>query len=155
VPDVGRKPADTPGERRSDLRILRLKRKWIVLGILVIGASVGVGVAVATVTSTTLADTTAVRLRIDRSVFTPSADQAEFSSGWHTHPGPVIIQVQEGYLKITQGTCHPNVVGPGETYIETAELPVLATANQAARWTATLIVPAGLPLRTNASDPCS
>jgi hypothetical protein len=137
------------------LRTLWLKKKWIVLGILVIGASVGVGVAVATVTSTTLADTTAVRLRIDRSVFMPSADQPAFSSGWHTHPGPVIIQVQEGHLKITQGTCHPNVVGPGETYIETAELPVLATANQAAKWTATLIVPAGLPLRTNASDPCS
>jgi quercetin dioxygenase-like cupin family protein len=137
------------------LRVLHSKKKWIVLGILVIAAAVGVGVAVATVTSTILADTTAVRLRIDRSVFVPSADQPEFSSGWHTHPGPVIIQVQEGSLKITQGTCHPNVVGPGETYIETAELPVLATANKAAKWTATLIVPAGVPLRTNASDPCS
>lgn len=137
------------------MRILRSKKKWIVLGILVIAAAVGVGVAVATVTSTTLTDTTAVRLRIDRSAFTPSADQARFSSGWHTHPGPVIIQVQEGYLKITQGTCHPNVVGPGETYIETPELPVLATANRAAKWTATLIVPAGAALRTPASDPCS
>jgi quercetin dioxygenase-like cupin family protein len=128
------------------LRVLHSKKKWIVLGILVIAAAVGVGVAVATVTSTILADTTAVRLRIDRSVFVPSPDQPEFSSGWHTHPGPVIIQVQEGSLKITQGTCHPNVVGPGETYIETAELPVLATANKAAKWTATLIVPAGVPL---------
>ena len=74
--------------------------------------------------------------------------------GWHTHPGPVIIQVQQGKLKITQGPCHPNVVGPGETYIETPELPVLATANQAASWTATLIVPAGAPLRTNVSAAC-
>jgi quercetin dioxygenase-like cupin family protein len=137
------------------LHILRSKKKWIVLGILVIAAAVGVGVAVATVTSTTLADTTNVRLRIDRSEFVPSADQPEFSSGWHTHPGPVIIQVQEGYLKITQGTCHPNVVGPGETYVETPELPVLATAKKSVKWTATLIVPAGVPLRTNASDPCS
>jgi hypothetical protein len=66
----------------------------------------------------------------------------------------VIIQVQQGYLKITQATCHPNVVGPGETYIETPELPVLATANHEARWTATLVVPAGVPLRTPADDPC-
>ncbi len=137
------------------MRISRSKKKWIVLAILLIAATVGVGVAVATVTSSNVVDTTSVRLRIDRSVFVPSADQPSFSSGWHTHPGPVIIQVQEGYLKITQGTCHPNVVGPGETYIETAELPVLATANKEAKWTATLIVPAGAPLRTNASDPCS
>ncbi len=137
------------------MRVLRLQKRWIVLAILLIAAAAGVGVAVATVTSTTLEDTSAVRLRIDRSEFTPSADQAEFSSGWHIHPGPVIIQVQEGYLKLTQGTCHPNVVGPGETYIETAHLPVLATANKAAKWTATLIVPVGAALRTPASDPCS
>lgn len=137
------------------MRVLRLKKKWIVLAILVIAGAVGVGVAVATLTSTTLTDTTAVRLRIDRSEFVPSADQPAFSSGWHTHPGPVIIQVQEGYLKITQGTCHPNVVGPGETYVETPALPVLATAHKAAKWTATLIVPAGAPLRAPASDPCS
>jgi hypothetical protein len=130
------------------------KKKWIVLAIVVIAAAVGVGVAVATVTTSNLADTTSVRLRIDRSEFVPSADQPVFSSGWHTHPGPVIIQVQQGKLKITQGPCHPNVVGPGETYIETPELPVLATANQAVNWTATLIVPAGAPLRTNVSAAC-
>jgi hypothetical protein len=42
-----------------------------------------------------------------------------------------------------------------QKYIETAELPVVATANQAAKWTATLIIPADKPLRTNvASGPC-
>ena len=129
-------------------------KKWIVFAILLLGMAVGVGVAVATVFSTNLVDTTSVRLRIDRSHFVPSADQPTFSSGWHTHPGPVIIQVQDGYLKITQATCHPNVIGPGETYIETPEVPVIATANQEVSWTVTLIVPAGVPLRTNANDPC-
>ncbi len=134
-------------------------RKWIALAVLTLSGAVGVGVALATVTSAIIADTgagpaTSVRLRIDRTQFVPSADQPTFSSGWHTHPGPVIIQVQEGYLKITQATCHPNVIGPGETYFETAELPVLATANQAAKWTATLIVPADKPLRTNVVGPC-
>ena len=137
------------------MRLSRSTKRWIVVAILVLAGAVGVGVAVATVTSTNLADTTAVRLRIDRSQFVPSEDQPEFNSGWHTHPGPVIIQVQEGYLKITQATCHPNVVGPGETYVETAQLPVLATANKAVTWTATLIVPAGAPLRTPAGDPCA
>jgi quercetin dioxygenase-like cupin family protein len=129
-------------------------KKWIVSAILLIAATVGVGIAVAAVVSTTLVDTTSVRLRIDRTEFVPSANQRRFSSGWHTHPGPVIIQVQEGRLKITQATCHPNVVGPGETYIETPALPVLATTNKAAKWTATLVVPAGAPLRTDVSDPC-
>ena len=136
------------------MRLSMPEKKWIVFAILVIGAVIGVGVAVATVTSSNLVDTNSVRLRSDRSHFVPSADQPRFSSGWHTHPGPVIIQVQEGFLKITQGTCHPTVVGPGETYVETPELPVNATANQAVSWTATLIVPVGAPLRTNTTDPC-
>jgi hypothetical protein len=68
----------------------------------------------------------------------------------------VIVQVQEGYLKFTEeGTCNTNVVGPGETYIETPQRPLLATANKAASWTTTLIVPVGAPLSTPASDPCS
>jgi quercetin dioxygenase-like cupin family protein len=131
----------------------------MVLGILVIAAAVGVSVALATVTSTILRDTNDVRLRIDRSAFVPSADQPEFSSGWHTHPGPVIIQVQEGTLEFTQGPsggpCETTKVRAGETFVETAELPVLAEAKQAVKWTATFIVPVGVDLRTNVSDPCS
>jgi quercetin dioxygenase-like cupin family protein len=137
------------------LRVLRSNKKWIVLGILVLGLAVGVGVAIATVTATPLVDTVAVRLRIVRSEFTPSADQPEFTSGWHTHPGPVIVQVQEGYLKITQAKCNPNVIGPGETYLETPELPVLATANKAVKWTTSMILPTGAPLATPLpSGPC-
>ena len=83
----------------------------------------------------------------------PSANQPEFSSGWHTHPGPVIVQVQEGYFKITQATCHPNVIGPGETYVETPELPVLATANKAVKWTTSMILPASAPLATPVTNP--
>jgi hypothetical protein len=132
----------------------RASKRWIVLAVVALAAAVGVGVAIATVTSTTLTDTTSVRLRIDRTEFVPSAGQRRFSSGWHVHPGPVIVQVQQGFLKITQGTCHPNVVGPGETYVETPQLPVIATANKAAKWTTTLIVPAGAPLRTDVSSPC-
>jgi hypothetical protein len=133
-------------------------KKWIAFVILVIAAGVGVGVAVATVTSSTLRDTSDVRLRIDRSAFVPSADQPSFSSGWHTHPGPVIIQVQEGSLTFTQGPeggpCVTTKVRAGETFIETPELPVLAEARKAVKWTATFIVPVGVPLRVDVGDPC-
>ncbi len=67
------------------------------------------------------------------------------------------VQVQDGYLKITQGTCHPNVVGPGETYIETPGVPVIAEANKATTWTITELFPnsaPGAPDRVSTTSPC-
>jgi hypothetical protein len=144
------------------LHVLRSKNKWIVLGVLAVAASLGVGVAVATVTSTVLTDThpaggsaNEIRLRIVRSEFVPSADQPTFSSGWHTHPGPVIFQVQEGRFRITQGPpCRTTTLGPGETYIETPEFPVLATTKRAGKWTTSFFLSANKPLSSPANDPC-
>ena len=133
---------------------MRAKKRWPVLALLGVTALATAAVAVATVTSQILTDTSSVRLRIDRTHFVPSADQPTFSSGWHTHPGPVLIHVEEGRLKFTQGPCNPSVVGPGETYVEAAHVPIVATANQEASWTATFIVPAGVPLRTDSPAAC-
>ena len=138
-------------------------RKWMVLGVIGLAAAVVVGAAIATATSTVLTDThpaggpaNEVRLRVVRSEFAPSADQPTFSSGWHKHPGPVIFQVQEGRFKITQGPpCHTTIVRPGETYIETPELPVLARATRAAKWTTSFILAANKPLLSAENDPCS
>ncbi len=133
------------------MRMLR-SHKWIVLIVFVVGAAAGAGIAAAVTTTTVLADTNVVRERIVQ-----NATDGDFSSGWHIHPGPVIIQVEEGYLKLTQSTCHPNVIGPGETYIEAPGVPVLAEANQAAKFTATLLLPnsaPGTPDRVAATNPC-
>jgi hypothetical protein len=136
-------------------------KKWMILGL--IGAAVVVvGAAVATVASTVLTDThpaggpaNEVRLRVVRSEFVPSDAQPMFSSGWHRHPGPVIFQVQEGRFKITQGPpCHTTNLGPGETYIETPELPVLAEATRAAKWTTSIVLAASKPLSSAENDPC-
>jgi quercetin dioxygenase-like cupin family protein len=137
--------------------VVRSNKKWIALAVLVLLGAVGVGVAVATVTATVLADTHDVRLRIVRSEFVPSADQPTFSSGWHTHPGPVIVQVQEGRFKITDSNCKTTVLRPGETYIETPEAPLVVTADRAVKWTTTFILPDSppKPLATPVSDPCS
>lgn len=106
-------------------------------------------------TSNTLTDTNAVRLKIAHMEFVPSADQPEFSSGWHTHPGPVIVQVQEGEFKVFQGGCTPNIVRAGETYIEVPEVPALVTAKRAVEWTTTLIRDDTKLDRTNLpSSPC-
>jgi hypothetical protein len=143
-------PTDLRG-RGGDVRIARGKR-WIVLGAFVIGGAVGAGIAAAVTTTTTVADTNVVRERIA----TLTTD-GNFNSGWHIHPGPVIVQVQEGYLKITQATCHPNVIGPGETYIETPGVAVVAEADKAVTWTITEFLPnsaPGSPDRVSATSPC-
>ena len=135
------------------MRLLRRKRWVVVVAALVIGGVIGAGVARALTTTTVVADTNTVRERIA----TISTD-GNFNSGWHIHPGPVIVQVQAGYLKITQGTCHPNVIGPGETYIETPGVPVIAEADHAVSWTITEIFPnsaPGAPDRTATTSPCS
>src|SRR5438132_11762561 len=124
----------------------------MVLATFVIGAAIGAGIASAVETDPVIADTNVVRERIATTV-----TDGNFSSGWHIHPGPVIVQVQEGYLKITQGTCHPNVIGPGETYIEAPGVPVVAEANHAVSWTITEIFPnsaPGDPDRTATTSPC-
>jgi hypothetical protein len=141
--------------------VLRSKL-WLCLAVLAVVASVGAGVALARVTSTVLSDThpaggsaNEVRLRVVRNQFVPSADQPTFSSGWHTHPGPVIFQVQEGRVKITQGPpCRTRTLRTNQTYIEIPEHPVLATAKRAAKWTTSYIVPANKPLMTPVADPC-
>jgi hypothetical protein len=133
------------------MRLLR-KKRWIVPVALLVGAVIGAGVARALTTTTVVADSNTVRERIA----TISTD-GNFDSGWHIHPGPVIVQVQSGDLKITQATCHPNVVGPGETYIETPGVPVDATADKATSWTITELIPnsaPGAPDRVSATSPC-
>lgn len=144
-----------PRREERVLHILRLKRRWVVLAVLVLALAIGAGIAVATVTSTVLSDTETARLRIVRSEFVPSADQPRFTSGWHTHPGPVIVQVQEGFLKITQATCSPTIVYAGETYVETPDLPIVATAKAPVKWTTSMILPPGAPVATPAENPCA
>lgn len=134
------------------MRVLQM-RLWTFLGILMLVAILGAGVAIAVTTSTTLFDTNNVRLKVVR-----TETSGDFSSGWHTHPGPVIVQVQEGFLRFTyQGSCNPTIVGPGETFVEVPELPLLAEARGPAEWTTSFILansaPGG-PDRTNVAPAC-
>ena len=133
------------------MRIFRTK-EWAVLIAFVVGGAIGASIAIAATTTTVVADTNTVRERIAQ-----ISTDGGFNSGWHIHPGPVVVQVQEGYLKITQNTCNPTVVGPGETYIETPGQPVIAEANHAASWTITEILPnshPGDPDRVTTTSPC-
>ena len=84
------------------------------------------------------------------------------NSGWHTHPGPGIVQVQAGNFKIYQGSCQPTVVQKGETYIEIPGVAVRAVADGPVEWTTTLVIPGPFggspapPAQTNlTTNPCA
>jgi quercetin dioxygenase-like cupin family protein len=108
---------------------------------------VGAGIGVAA--STTVVDTQSVRLRVVQSDFANG-----FDSGWHLHPGPVIVQVTRGQFKFYQGTCRPKIVHQGETYLEVPYRPVRAVATGHIAWTTSMILPVpGAPM-TPVNSPC-
>jgi len=47
-------------------------------------------------------------------------------SGWHMHPGPVIITVKEGTMTFYQEDCTANVFTAGQGFIETGAHPHFA-----------------------------
>jgi hypothetical protein len=108
-------------------------------------AGVGIGVAA----STAVVDTTSVHLRVVQSDF-----PAGFDSGWHMHPGIVVVQVQEGRFKIYQGDCEARVVKAGDTYLEVPFVPVRAISRSPIKWTTSQVLPAGEAPQTAVASPC-
>jgi quercetin dioxygenase-like cupin family protein len=124
-------------------------RKALGFGAIALWA-VAIGVPVAIAASVELRNTTDVRLRVVHSAFADG-----FDSGWHTHPGPVIVQVQQGAFKMYQNGCQPTVVQKGETYLEIPFVPIRAVANGPIEWTTSQVIPAADAPQTNLSeDPC-
>ena len=80
------------------------------------------------------------------------------SSGWHTHPGIVIVTVKLGGGSVTfyDANCVPTVHGPGSVFIETAEDgPGLARNEGSTNAVVyvTYLVPAGAALRNDELSP--
>jgi hypothetical protein len=132
------------------MRILRSKKVLALLGAaLVAGALAAVGLS-AVLSQTVLADGTNIHFRVVKTVANG------FDSGWHTHPGLVVVQVQEGSLQFTsQGSCTPKTVGANETYIEVPYTPVRAVATGPVVWTTTFMTRYEEPILTPVStSPC-
>jgi quercetin dioxygenase-like cupin family protein len=127
------------------MQLLRSRRTLV--GVVIASGALGAGIAVAA--STVITDTTDVRLRVIQSEFADG-----FDSGWHTHPGPVIVQVEAGSFKMYQGSCQPTVVQKGETYVEVPLVPIRAVATRAVKWTTSQILPVGPPAQTPVASPC-
>jgi quercetin dioxygenase-like cupin family protein len=109
-------------------------RKFLALLASLVVAGIAAAVAIpAVVSQQIINDGTSVHFRVVRTI----ADGLD--SGWHVHPGVAIVQVQEGSLRIYQGSCTPRTVGAGDTYIEVPHLAVRAVATGRVAWTTTLI----------------
>jgi quercetin dioxygenase-like cupin family protein len=69
------------------------------------------------------------------------------SSGWHHHPGIVMVVVQSGTVTFYDKKCRANVYQAGETFVEASDSPGLAknTGTGTAVLQATFIVPASAP----------
>jgi hypothetical protein len=130
------------------MRFLRSKNGLILVGA-VLAAAVLTAVGISAVTSqTVLADGTNLHIRVIKTAAN------DYDSGWHIHPGPAIVQVQQGAFQITQGSCTAKSVGAGETFIEVPFVPVRAVATGSIVWTTTLLGRYEDRLLTPVASPC-
>jgi len=130
------------------MRVLRSKKTFVLAGAVVAAAVLtAVGMSAAT-SQTVMADGTNLHIRVIKTAAN------DFDSGWHIHPGPAIVQVQQGSFQITQGSCTPKTVAAGDTYIEVPDVPVRAVATGAIVWTTTLLGRYEDRLLTPVASPC-
>ncbi len=131
------------------MRSLRSKKLLVLLGTIVATGVLATGALSdvwATVTHTDAEG--GIRLR----VFSTSA--SGFDSGWHIHPGLVVVQVREGALQITNSSCKTTTVEAGQTFVEVPFFPARAVAPGRAVWTTTLIVTLSQPPAQPVPSPC-
>ena len=92
-------------------------------------------------------------LAVQRIVFQPGGQ-----SGWHTHPGPVLIQVLTGTVTFymeDDPSCTPIVRTAGQSYLDLGEHPHIARneTGQVAENLVTYFAPPGATLRIDADAP--
>lgn len=79
------------------------------------------------------------------------------STGWHQHPGPVIITVTVGtvtFYEADDPTCTPKVVGPGQAYVDSGHGHIGRNESGAPAVDVTVITaPVGLPFRSEIAAP--
>ena len=92
-------------------------------------------------------------LAVQSIVFQPGSQ-----SGWHTHPGPVFIQVVSGkmtFYKSDDPTCTPIVRTAGQGYLDVGDHPHIARneAADSAQNIVTYFAPPGATLRIDEPKP--
>jgi quercetin dioxygenase-like cupin family protein len=82
--------------------------------------------------------------------------QPHGSSGWHFHPGVVIVVVESGQVTTHDANCQTRTYGPHESFVESGTSPFMVsnesdTTNAVVY--ATLVAPAGSPFRIETDPP--
>jgi quercetin dioxygenase-like cupin family protein len=151
------------------LRVLATrKRKWLAATIGVVLVATTAAVALASpgfgVTSTIFVTANlerTVNLRSDGVKFKTSGptdvrvQKLEFAagsfSGWHHHPGMVIVAVESGALTLTHADCSSATYGPGlpagSVFVESGDVPAQATTATGATVYVTYVAPDGAGFR--------
>ena len=79
------------------------------------------------------------------------------TTGWHVHPGPVLVIVKTGSLtKYSAGDCTAQTYGAGQAFVEngpTDENLVRNDGSVPAETIVTFITPPGAPIRDDAPPP--
>ena len=79
------------------------------------------------------------------------------STGWHTHPGPVLITVLQGQVTFYEAddpTCTPHVVSAGEGYVDTGRGHIGRNeTGQQAKDVTVILAPVNLPFRNELPAP--
>lgn len=146
-------------------RSTHLKGVALVLGIAVLGSATSAAASSGSgVTTTTLVNANfeeAVHLNSDRVKFqTKDANdvrvqQLTFAagafSGWHHHPGVIIVSVASGSVTLTHADCSSKTYGPGlangAVFVEGGDHPIQASSAGGATVYATAVTPDGIPVR--------
>jgi quercetin dioxygenase-like cupin family protein len=82
--------------------------------------------------------------------------QPQGSSGWHFHPGVVIVVVESGQVTTHDSSCRTATYGPHQSFVESGTKPFMVSnesATDKAVVYATLVVPAGSPFRIETAPP--
>jgi quercetin dioxygenase-like cupin family protein len=80
------------------------------------------------------------------------------SSGWHSHPGVVLVAVQSGTVTVYHADCNATHYGPGQAFVEVGDHAVLVRNNTTSNAVlyVTLIVPKSAPsLRIDQPQPAT
>jgi hypothetical protein len=156
------------------LRALRTRpRKWLAatIGVVLVGMTAGVAVASPPSGLTSTIFVTAdlqqnVHWNSDRGKFQTKGptdvrvQRLDFAaggySGWHHHPGIVIVAVESGAVTLTHADCSSVTYGPnlpaGSVFVESGDEPVQATSATGATVYVTYVAPDGAGFRVE-DDP--
>ena len=78
------------------------------------------------------------------------------NSGWHFHPGIVLVVVESGTVTTHNADCETRTYGPHQSFVESGTAPFMVSNEspaQSAVVYATLVVPAGSPFRIETAPP--